>query len=97
LCAVALALEPPRQVVLAGEPDREDFRALGAVLHERLGPRRVVLAVRSEQDRAWLAGRAPWLAEMKPLGGRATAYVCEHFTCQAPVTEPEELCRALRA
>ena len=97
LCAVALALEPPRQVVLAGEPDREDFRALGAVLHERLGPRRVVLAVRSEQDRAWLAGRAPWLAEMKPLGGRATAYVCEHFTCQAPVTEPEELRRALRA
>ena len=95
LGAIALALEPPQQVVLAGEPDREDFRALAAVLQERLGPRRVVLAIGDEKDRAWLASRAPWLAEMKPLGGRATAYVCEHFSCQAPVSEPGELRRLL--
>ena len=95
LGAIALALEPPQQVVLAGEPDRAVFRALAAVLQERLGPRRVVLAIGDEKDRAWLASRAPWLAEMKPLGGRATAYVCEHFSCQAPVSEPGELRRLL--
>jgi uncharacterized protein YyaL (SSP411 family) len=95
LCAVGCALEPPRQVVLAGDPGRDDFRALGAVLHERLGPRRAVLAITGESDRAWLAARAPWLAEMRPLIGRATAYVCEHFACQAPVTDPAELGRLL--
>ena len=95
LCAVGLALEPARQVVLAGDPAREDFRALAAVLHERLGPRRAVLAVAGEADRAWLAERAPWLAEMRPVGGRATAYVCEHFACQAPVTDPGALRRLL--
>jgi len=95
LCALGCALEPPRQVVLAGDPAREDFRALAAVLHERLGPRRAVLAVTGEVDRAWLAARSPWLAEMRPRDGRATAYVCENFSCQAPITEPAELRRLL--
>jgi uncharacterized protein YyaL (SSP411 family) len=27
--------------------------------------------------------------------GRATAYVCRHFTCDAPVTSPEELEEAI--
>ena len=30
------------------------------------------------------------------VGGRATAYVCRHFTCSAPVTTPEELGRLLQ-
>ncbi|MEY2880186.1 MAG: hypothetical protein RLZZ15_2566 [Verrucomicrobiota bacterium] len=86
LCALELALEPPRHVVLAGDPAAVDFRALAAVLHERLGPRRAILH----------AGPAvPWTVAMTPLGGRATAYVCEAFACQAPVTEPAALRRLL--
>ncbi|MDB6168437.1 MAG: thioredoxin protein [Verrucomicrobia bacterium] len=95
LCAVALALEPSRQVVFVGDPAREDFCALTAVMHERLGPRRVLVALTNEADRAWLGAKAPWLAEMKMTGGRATAYVCEHFSCQAPVTDPAELRRLI--
>ncbi len=91
LGALGSALEPPRQVVLAGDPREPDFQALLAVLHERLGPRRVVLAVTSEVDREWLGARSPWLAEMRPVGGHATAFVCERFACQAPVTDPAAL------
>lgn len=95
LCAVGVALEPPRQVVLVGDPGQADFRALAAVLQERLGPRRVVLALTGEADRAWLAGRSPWLAEMSAVDGQATAYVCENFACQAPVTAPAALRKLL--
>ena len=95
LCALALGLQPPRTVVVAGTPGADDFRALTAVLHERLGPRRAVLAADGGGGQRWLAGRAPYVAEMKPLNGRATAYLCENFACRQPVTEPAELRRLL--
>jgi uncharacterized protein YyaL (SSP411 family) len=78
-------------VVLAGDPQAADFRALAAVLHERLGPRRALLCADGADGQRWLAERAPWLVEMRPVEGRATAYVCEDFACQAPVTTPEAL------
>jgi hypothetical protein len=94
LCALELALAEPRTVVLAGDPAAADFRALAAVLHEKLGLRRALLAADGAEGQRWLAERTPYLAAMKPLDGRATAYVCENFTCRAPVTSPADL-RAL--
>jgi len=94
LCALELALEPPRHVVIAGDPQSTDFSALVAVFHESLGYRRNILAAEGGEAQAWLAQRAPWLADMKPLNGRATAYVCEEFACQAPVSDADAL-RAL--
>ena len=88
--------EVPRQVVLVGDPGADDFRALAAVLHERLGPGRVVVAVTDDADRAWWAARAPGMAAMRPMDGKATAFVCEAGACQAPVTDPAAL-RALLA
>jgi uncharacterized protein YyaL (SSP411 family) len=96
LCALELALEPPRHVVIAGDPTQADFRALVAVLHERLGPRRSLLAADGGGGQRWLATLAPWLADMTPRDGRATAYVCEEFACQAPASDPETLRARLR-
>lgn len=96
LCAIERALEAPRQVVLAGDPASREFRALAAELRSKPGPNRAVLAAPGDDEAGrWLAARAPWLAEMKPgRDGRARAFVCERFTCQAPVADPGAL-RAL--
>jgi uncharacterized protein YyaL (SSP411 family) len=43
-------------------------------------------------------GRAdgvPLLEGREPVDGHAAAYVCEHFICQAPVTDPDELAAVL--
>jgi hypothetical protein len=95
LCAMELALDSPRHVIIAGRPRDPDFRALVGVVHERLSPRRALLAITSEEERQRFAVRAPWLAELKPRDGRATAYVCEEFVCRAPVSDPDELRRGL--
>ena len=95
LSAVELALEAPRTIVFSGDPQADDFAALAAVVHERLGPRRALLAADGGEAQRWLAERMPYLADMKPVGGRATAYVCEQFTCRRPVSDPAELRKLL--
>jgi hypothetical protein len=95
LCALELALEPPRHVVLAGDPGAADFQALADVLAERLGPRRGILAADGGPDQDWLTAQAPWIAPMRKRGGPAAAYVCEDCACRAPVTSPAELRKLL--
>ncbi len=97
LCAFELAMDAPRTVVLAGDPATADFQALAAVLAEKSGPRRAVLCAEGGAGQRWLAARRPYLADMQPVGGRATAYVCENYACQAPVTAAAELRAMLNA
>src|SRR5690606_36548321 len=77
LCAFELLLTEPRTVVLAGDPQSADLAALAAVVHESLGLRRVILAADGGAGQAWLATQRAYVAEMHPVEGRATAYVCE--------------------
>jgi len=96
LCALELAMSAPRTVVLAGDPQAEDFRALAAVAHAELGPRRALLCADGCEGQRWLASRRPYLADLRPREGRATAYLCENHACQAPADSPAALAAALR-
>jgi uncharacterized protein len=75
-----------REVAIVGSgPDAE---ALADVVRTSFTPH-AVLAGGGENVAPLLDGRTE-------VGGRAAAYVCEHFTCQAPVTDPQALAAALR-
>ncbi len=95
LAAVELVLEPPRTVVLAGERDTPEFRALQAVLHEQLGPRRALLHVASGAAQEWLAARRSYLGAFPVPSAGAVAYVCADYACRAPAHSPDELRRTL--
>ncbi len=98
LCAMERALEGPRQVVVAGDPNLPDFHKLMEVCREKLGPRRSLIAAHAGgEENSWLVSKVPALAEMKMIDGQATAYVCENFACQAPVTTGEDLKNLLNA
>ena len=97
LMAVALQqwLHPPAQVVVVGPPDRDDTRALWTRVHGRYRPWTVTLPVVPGDSQRALSEVLPWLGAMTMSEGRATAYVCHHCACEAPVTDPESLEQAL--
>jgi hypothetical protein len=71
-----------------------------AVVGPELGVRELLRAVRA-QLRPYVVlaaggGAVPLLAGRGPVDGQAAAYVCERFTCQAPVTDPDRLASALQ-
>jgi uncharacterized protein YyaL (SSP411 family) len=87
LQALAFHLEPVREVALVGE----ETSALAAVVRSAYRPN-LVLAGGPEGT------AVPELMRDRPaVNGGPAAYVCENFTCRAPVTAPEELAAALTA
>jgi uncharacterized protein YyaL (SSP411 family) len=74
------------EIAIVGDPPGSD--ALVRVVRGEFRPH-LVLA-------GGPADGVPLLEGREPVNGRAAAYVCEHFTCQAPVTSPEDLATALR-
>ena len=79
------------QVVVVGPRDRADTRALHRVLADRWLPFTFVLPVDPDLTHEALAKRLPWVAPLTMLGDRATAYVCRNFTCDQPVSSPDDL------
>jgi uncharacterized protein YyaL (SSP411 family) len=83
LQALDFHLSPVREVALVGE----DLKPLERVVRAEFRPHLVLAG--GEAD------GVPLLDQRSPVDGRPAAYVCEHFACKAPVTEPEELERLL--
>jgi uncharacterized protein YyaL (SSP411 family) len=94
LGALDFAISSVREIAIIGEPEAPDTAALLAVVNGRYLPTSVLACSPPGRQRA--EQRVALLAERPQQGGRATAYVCQHFTCQAPVTTPEELEKQLK-
>jgi uncharacterized protein YyaL (SSP411 family) len=80
-----------QQIVLAGDKTAPEFQALLKVVQSRLLPNAIILHADGGEGQAWLAKHNEALAEMKPVSGQPAAYVCQNYTCQAPVTEAAAL------
>jgi hypothetical protein len=52
--------------------------------------------VRSLSANQTLDRRGPGFHIMPMVDGKPAAYVCEHFTCKAPVTDPKQLAKLLK-
>jgi uncharacterized protein YyaL (SSP411 family) len=88
ILAGAALLAEPVQLVVVGEPGRAELLSTVAMVPV------ANLVLNPVVDTSGLSSEHP--AAGKPMvGGRATAYICLGRTCQAPVTEPEALRRAL--
>jgi uncharacterized protein YyaL (SSP411 family) len=86
---------PALQVVIVGARGAADTRALEAVVAAKLLPWAVQVPIAPGESQQALSRSLPWLGAMTPRSGQATAYVCQSFACQEPVTDPAALARQL--
>jgi uncharacterized protein len=85
LRAADFYLAPVKEVAIVGPQSGSD--ALLKVVREAFRPH-LVLAGGGRDGVPLLEGR-------EPIEGRAAAYVCEHFVCRSPVTDPAKLAELL--
>jgi uncharacterized protein len=93
LGAVDFALSAAKEVAVLGASHSDDTQALLDVINARYLPNSVLASAAPADN---LASAAVALLADRPLQDqRATAYVCQNFACQAPVTDPQALERLL--
>jgi len=90
LAALDYATAAPKEIAIMGP--RCDAKPLLEVVFGRYLPNRVVAGHPNGTDGVG----SPLLKGRDAIGGVPTAYVCEDYACQLPVTTPNELLKQLR-
>jgi len=75
----------PIEIAIIGVVDDNRTAALRGEVFRRLLPNAVTLTSPTA------SGRSPLLADRIMIDGAPTAYVCEHYACKQPVTDPTDL------
>jgi uncharacterized protein YyaL (SSP411 family) len=96
LVALDYSLSKPRQIVIAGKKDGSETKALLREVHRHFLPNTVLFLADGADGQRYLGEKNEAIRAMSPIDGKSAAYVCENFTCKAPVTEPKQLSELLK-
>jgi len=87
MTAMQFSLQPPRQVILAGEVGSERWSEFVNAAYEKFAPNQVVLHADGGEGQAWLEAQSPDFKTYTTEEGKVTAHVCENFICKLPVSD----------
>jgi hypothetical protein len=90
MAAIVFFLSTPKQIVIAGEKTSPDTRRLLKEITRRYHPNKIVLLADGNEGQEFLSERLPFMASMAPVEKKATAYVCENYACNLPITDPAQ-------
>src|SRR5216110_1173728 len=91
LVALDYSLSKPRQIVIAGKRDAPETKALVKEVHRHFLPNTVLFLADGAEGQGYIGEKNEAIRAMSPIDGKPAAYVCENFTCKAPVTDPKQL------
>jgi len=96
LVAVENSLGKPRQIVIAGKKDSSETKALLKEVHRHFLPNTIVILADANEGQKYLGERNEAVRAMSLVEGKPAVYVCENFTCKAPVTDLKQLSDLLK-
>jgi len=95
LTALDFALGPSREITLAADRGDPRLPGLVAAVRRPFLPNKIVHLRPATGDGGPLAALAPYVSVQASRDGAPTAFVCEHFACKEPVTDPQALAAIL--
>jgi len=87
MVALDFAFGPSYEVVVAGYPQAKDTKEMLRALNAHFIPNKVVIFRPIDEEPPEIAGIAEFTKDLTAIGGKATAYVCVHNTCELPTTD----------
>jgi uncharacterized protein YyaL (SSP411 family) len=95
LIGLDFAVGPSLEVVISGDPEADDTRAMIQAVRDQFIPNKVVLLRSDPLQADRLAALAAFTQSQTRLDGKATAYVCQNFRCNLPTTDVGQMLKEL--
>ena len=95
LAALDATITEPVQMIVVGRLEDPATAEFLRVIRSRYLPNKVVLLADGQEGQKWLGQHIAAIQQMAPANGKPAVYVCRNFTCELPVTDPQELASLL--
>lgn len=86
---------PSREVVIAGRAGDPTVEKMLQAVRRKFLPETVTAFHPAGEAGRDIEKLAPFIREQRPINEEATAYICENYTCQAPVVDYNEFINTL--
>jgi len=87
LAAFDFVFGPSFEVVIVGDLDSADMKKMIRALRENYTPNKVVIH-RPLEKSPDITKISPFTKDMNPIDNKATAYVCQNYSCNQPTKDP---------
>jgi len=87
LVALDFHLDKPKQIVIAGNPQHDDTKAMLREVHKRYIPNKVILLADGGEGQRFLSQYLSFMQSVKMHKGKATSFICENYVCQLPTSD----------
>ncbi len=95
MCALDFAVGPSREIVVAGDPEREETQEIISDINREFVPNKVIL-LKPEGRGTEISAIAEYVSDMSMKDGRTTVHICQNYNCNLPSTDRKEILRQLK-
>jgi len=94
MTALLYSKVPGKDIILSGEEQEQGTKAMIKEINSTYQPFATVILNTGDEG---LNSINPEIKTHKALQGRATAYICENFSCREPITDLQKFSESIRA
>jgi uncharacterized protein YyaL (SSP411 family) len=95
LVAFNWQLTTPKEIIVVGNRTAEDTKTMLKEVRKHFLPNKVILLV-DDDSKSELVSYLPFIENMTMIDGKATAYICQNYSCQLPTNDVDKIAEIMR-